>query len=1018
MKANNSIFKTFFLSLCIIANTHFAYGQTASILPPAKTTFVDLNGKPLTSGTVDFYIPSTTTRKTTWKDAGETVPNTNPVVLDSAGRALILGSGNYRQVVKDRVGNLIWDQVTSSTGSGGSAPTATGDGDLVGTIKPWAGMTAPNQYMFTYGQEVSRITYAALFTAITSTQATFCTPSSPIITGLSDTTNFWVGMPVEISCVVTGVSTIVSKTASTVTLSANSNVNSSTVATFFPWGNGNSSTTFNLPDFRGFAIAGNNNMGGVASSTLTTTYFGVANPNSTGGPGGSQFATLATANLPPQTPSGTIVVTNGAITTSPASVLNTAGSIVNSGGTGGAGAATSTSASQATSTATFTGTTFAGQTSTPVSVVQPTKTSNYIIKVTPDVNSASASGVTDINGMVGSIGCGAGLVCTGNVIDTAPGTGTYIGIGAGSSNARIPQNKMRDIFSVLDYSISTGCVADNTSDCAPAINAAIAAAAAYTNSASPGAFAGAKVYLPSGPSCYRIASSINMLRHVSLTGDAGKGSCIRADNVNAIVYSYTSGDGNDILEKLTIVGVNASAARIAISRVPTAPTNSDDSMFGLTIRDVVIDNFDTAISLFTAITVTIDNVRISDVNQGILWKGFGGAAAIKNSKIYKLLGGGTGGGTFTGIDFTPATYTSGATPGTLGPEGVVIDNETSINGFAIGVNYQLGNYFVINNSDITATNTGIKFAANADGLSILNNYIVMKTSSAVAGIYGTGVAAIPNTITNIKNNQILSDGTTTVVDGIRINDVGTSKQDNVTIESNRIFGINGYDIAFYNPGGKNKIIDNRCKSTGNTGSILVGTIQNGMTIVKGNICDNTITYSTSSDLTNGLIRRADNIASGTTPETPSWNLQSAVAPFFTVAGPTAARIYTFPDATDTIGALGQNQTWSGTNTHSGQITSTFGTPTIASGACGATTNGTVSGVNQSGIVTIGAAATTTCTISFSTTIIAPKACVIFPGNATAAVQGTTVARVGTPSTTAWVITGSVLANTVYSYICL
>jgi len=82
------------------------------------------------------------------------------LTLDAAGRALLLGSGSYRQVVKDRLGNTIWDQVTSSTGSGGGGGTiATGDGDLVGTIKPWAGMTAPNQYVFTYGQEVSRTTF-------------------------------------------------------------------------------------------------------------------------------------------------------------------------------------------------------------------------------------------------------------------------------------------------------------------------------------------------------------------------------------------------------------------------------------------------------------------------------------------------------------------------------------------------------------------------------------------------------------------------------------------------------------------------------------------------------------------------------------------------------------------------------------------------------------------------------------------------------------------------------------------
>ncbi len=111
-------------------------------------------------------------------------------------------------------------------------------------------------------------------------------------------------------------------------------------------------------------------------------------------------------------------------------------------------------------------------------------------------------------------------------------------------------------------------------------------------------------------------------------------------------------------------------------------------------------------------------------------------------------------------------------------------------------------------------------------------------------------------------------------------------------------------------------------------------------------------------------------------------------------------------------------TWSATQTYTAQIVTTFGTPTIASGACGTGSNGTISGANQSGIITIGASATTTCTISFSTTIVAPNACLIFPGNAAAAAAATTVARVGTPSTTQWVITGAVLASTVYSYICL
>lgn len=62
-----------------------------------------------------FYIPNTLTPKNTWQDSGLTILNTNPVNLDAAGRAVIWGSGSYRQIVKDAVGNTIWDQVTSDS---------------------------------------------------------------------------------------------------------------------------------------------------------------------------------------------------------------------------------------------------------------------------------------------------------------------------------------------------------------------------------------------------------------------------------------------------------------------------------------------------------------------------------------------------------------------------------------------------------------------------------------------------------------------------------------------------------------------------------------------------------------------------------------------------------------------------------------------------------------------------------------------------------------------------------------
>jgi hypothetical protein len=125
--------------------------------------------------------------------------------------------------------------------------------------------------------------------------------------------------------------------------------------------------------------------------------------------------------------------------------------------------------------------------------------------------------------------------------------------------------------------------------------------------------------------------------------------------------------------------------------------------------------------------------------------------------------------------------------------------------------------------------------------------------------------------------------------------------------------------------------------------------------------------------------------------------------------------------------LGSNNTFSGANTFSGvttfsnQIVSTAGLPTIASGACGTTTNGAIvaGSTNQSGQITIGSATTTTCTVSFSATLsVAPDACILFPMNATAAATGTTVARVAAPTTGGFVITGSALASANYGYICL
>lgn len=86
----------------------------ATLLPNGEQQFIDENGVPYEGGFVFFYIPSTNTLKNTWQDAEQTVLNTNPVVLDGAGRAVIFGVGDYRQILTDKDSNTIWDKFTAA----------------------------------------------------------------------------------------------------------------------------------------------------------------------------------------------------------------------------------------------------------------------------------------------------------------------------------------------------------------------------------------------------------------------------------------------------------------------------------------------------------------------------------------------------------------------------------------------------------------------------------------------------------------------------------------------------------------------------------------------------------------------------------------------------------------------------------------------------------------------------------------------------------------------------------------
>jgi hypothetical protein len=105
---------------------------SSDLVVNAEQTFLDQNGNPLSGGFVYMYVVNTNTFKNTWKDQGETILNTNPIVLDQAGRAIIWGDGSYRQLVTDQFGNVQWDNITTVESFSG---VITGDLEITGNLK-------------------------------------------------------------------------------------------------------------------------------------------------------------------------------------------------------------------------------------------------------------------------------------------------------------------------------------------------------------------------------------------------------------------------------------------------------------------------------------------------------------------------------------------------------------------------------------------------------------------------------------------------------------------------------------------------------------------------------------------------------------------------------------------------------------------------------------------------------------------------------------------------------------------
>jgi microcystin-dependent protein len=169
-----------------------------------------------------------------------------------------------------------------------------------GAEMPFAGIVAPTGWYLEFGQAVARSNDTPLLNAI-SLQITGNTHSNTTVDSLSQDIRGLglVAAFIEGTGIGTGntIATINSATQLTLTNPA-VGTNTGIAIRILPFGQGDGSTTFNIPDSRGRAIFGRDDMGGTAASRLTNSAFGGITGSQLFATGGEQAHILTTGEMP------------------------------------------------------------------------------------------------------------------------------------------------------------------------------------------------------------------------------------------------------------------------------------------------------------------------------------------------------------------------------------------------------------------------------------------------------------------------------------------------------------------------------------------------------------------------------------------------------------------------------------------------------------------------------------------------------------------------------------------------
>jgi microcystin-dependent protein len=219
-------------------------------------------GAPLNGGLLQFYAAGTTTPQSAYQDVALTIPHTNPIVLDAAGRvpAFYLADGQIKIRLSNSAGvvQVAADNLLVIGASSGTATPPSVDATTVlatGDIKVRYATGALSGFVRSNGRTIGSASSGASERANADCEDLFV--------------HLW---------------------TEDANLSVSTGRGASAAA---DWA---ANKTIALPDYRGRALVALDDMGNSAAGRLTSTYFGTA-ATALGAAGGSESHTLTTAQL-------------------------------------------------------------------------------------------------------------------------------------------------------------------------------------------------------------------------------------------------------------------------------------------------------------------------------------------------------------------------------------------------------------------------------------------------------------------------------------------------------------------------------------------------------------------------------------------------------------------------------------------------------------------------------------------------------------------------------------------------